>query len=93
MSILHAVILGIVQGLTEFLPISSSGHLLLVEHLFGINEGNLFSRESMSSLKSVSFVKNLRTVASSKSLGTTWPEEIKATGFRFSCSTLSIFPT
>ena len=42
MSLLHAIILGIVQGITEFLPISSSGHLLLVEYLFGIEEGNLF---------------------------------------------------
>jgi undecaprenyl-diphosphatase len=32
--ILHAVILGLVQGLSEFLPISSSGHLLLVPWLF-----------------------------------------------------------
>jgi undecaprenyl-diphosphatase len=35
MSYLEAIILGIVQGLTEFLPISSSGHLRIVPELFG----------------------------------------------------------
>ena len=35
MSFLEAIILGITQGLTEFLPISSSGHLIIVPWLFG----------------------------------------------------------
>ena len=42
MGILNAVILGIVQGLTEFLPVSSSGHLVLLQKIFGISEPSLF---------------------------------------------------
>ena len=39
MNILQAIILGIVQGIAEFLPISSSGHLILLHRVFGIEEG------------------------------------------------------
>ena len=35
MPIVHAIVLGLVQGLSEFLPISSSGHLVLTRWLFG----------------------------------------------------------
>ena len=38
----QAIILGIIQGLTEFLPVSSSGHLVLFQHLFGLEEPELF---------------------------------------------------
>ena len=40
MSWWQALILGIVQGLTEFLPISSSGHLMIVRNLIGVTDGN-----------------------------------------------------
>jgi len=42
MSIINAIILGIVQGLTEFLPVSSSGHLVLLQKIFGITAPGLF---------------------------------------------------
>jgi undecaprenyl-diphosphatase len=42
MNIFEAIILGAVQGLTEFLPVSSSGHLVLLQRIFGINEPALF---------------------------------------------------
>lgn len=37
MTALHSFILGLVQGLTEFLPVSSSGHLLMLQKIFGIS--------------------------------------------------------
>jgi undecaprenyl-diphosphatase len=38
---LEAIILGTIQGLTEFLPVSSSGHLVLFQNLFGMHEPEL----------------------------------------------------
>ena len=41
MSLFESLILGLVQGLTEFLPVSSSGHLVIAEGLFGISSNDI----------------------------------------------------
>jgi undecaprenyl-diphosphatase len=42
MKIFEALALGAIQGVTEFLPVSSSGHLVLLQRIFGISEPALF---------------------------------------------------
>ncbi len=42
MKLIEALILGLVQGLCEFLPVSSSGHLVLMQNIFGITDDVLF---------------------------------------------------
>ena len=37
MNLLQSILLGVLQGVTEFLPVSSSGHLAILQHLFNIN--------------------------------------------------------
>lgn len=41
--ILISIVLGVIQGVTEFLPVSSDGHLELAKHLFGFEAGLLFT--------------------------------------------------
>ena len=41
MGILEAIVMGVVQGLTEFVPISSSGHLIIAHELFGTTDSTL----------------------------------------------------
>ena len=45
MTVWNAVLLGVVQGIAEFLPISSSGHLAIINNLFklsDISDGHMF---------------------------------------------------
>ena len=43
MNLIEVLILAIVQGITEWLPISSSGHLAIVQQYFGLNVPVLFN--------------------------------------------------
>jgi len=47
MDIFQTITLGIIQGLTEFLPVSSSGHLVLLQNLFGLKEPELLLDSSL----------------------------------------------
>lgn len=59
MDILETIILGIIQGLTEFLPVSSSGHLELAKAIFG---GEVVGEESMMTTVVLHFATALSTI-------------------------------
>lgn len=42
MDLIQTIIIAIVEGLTEFLPVSSTGHMIITQHLLGVEQGNDF---------------------------------------------------
>jgi len=42
MDLFQTIIIAIVEGLTEFLPVSSTGHMIITQHLLGVEQGNPF---------------------------------------------------
>ncbi len=76
--ILKIIILAIIQGITEFLPVSSSGHLVFLQHFFGIKQnqlvidvvlhfGTLFSillffKKDLVKIANISYFKNKENV-------------------------------
>lgn len=49
MDLLQTIIIAIVEGLTEFLPVSSTGHMIITQHLLGVEQGNPLSMPLLSS--------------------------------------------
>jgi undecaprenyl-diphosphatase len=53
MTLLDSVILGIIQGLTEFIPVSSSAHLIIIRDILGIQSGNGLAFDAVLQLATV----------------------------------------
>ena len=63
MTLWTAIILGVVEGLTEFLPVSSTGHLILVGHALGVTGEHAVNYEIAIQLGSILVSRSLCTFA------------------------------
>lgn len=75
----QALVLGLVQGLTEFLPVSSSGHLVLVQHLLGIRGAQFLFSVTVHAGTLTAVVWALRREVASAAVGVLlWPRAVRA---------------
>ena len=87
MSYIQAIVLGIVQGLTEFLPVSSSGHLLMLQHFFGIESDSVLIFTvllHLGTLISVFYCYRKDIIELIAELGLTIADLVKGRGLRLS---------
>ena len=73
-SLLIAAILGVVEGLTEFLPVSSTGHMIIVGHLLGFEGDTAKTFEVVIQLGSILAVVVLPYPADFVMAASVWPD-------------------
>lgn len=75
MTLLEAIVLGIVQGATEFLPVSSSGHLVIAQELLGVREQGVVFEVAVHVATLVSILAVYRTRVGELAVGALRREE------------------
>ena len=84
MTALHAAVLGLVQGATEFLPVSSSGHLILVPALLGWPDQGL-AFDAAVHLGTVLALLIFFGGSSVTSRAASWPATRRSVGWAWAC--------
>lgn len=89
MTILQSLILGLVEGLTEYLPVSSTGHLIITQYLLGLKESDALNAYSVCIQSgAILAVLNLYFARVRQMWNGVWSPKQHATGFRLALNLL-----